>query len=369
MLNSITRIERFMVDSLSTSNLIPLGVQILRLADEIDKEGVLSRANSIVVRYSGSSIQVKHKNPLVYEKNMDFTVEFYCQSYLSDSGHDFATHLLSATSKILSNQVPMGTGHQIVDPFNLSSERFEGLTENSQYKYSQQWNLTAEETFQPFALDPCVLRGNCEAVWPPFGVKTERKPWEVVPPESNGIYAPVNSEGELEPLVISPDGSLSFRDSGEVFCENEDWKGWVFKPGFLDGSSDSSLVSVVILGEEGEIVREHIYLPTGNLLPKLSVPEAGFQVDIFTGSPLYEVNYKTKAVSDPMSVSPMTSVLYPGRLLEVKETVRLEVEGVVYTLVTKGSPRETPWVRLNDITYIQNNDRPGSECYEGATIK
>lgn len=355
------------MDSLSTSTLIPVGVQIVRLADDLDAEGIMSNVNTIVVRYTGSSVNAKQKTPLVYEKDMSFTIEFYCQSYLSESGHDFAIQLMAATTQILSNQVPMGTGYSISNPFNLSNESFEGLTENSQYKYSQDWSLVSEEVYQPFALDPCVLRGNCEAVWPPKGVLVELKPWETLEAGGNGIYAPANSEGVLEEVVVDPEVGLVFRDSEEVFFAGDGWKSWVLSPGYYDGVSESRLISVKILDGEGEFIRESIFLPTGGFLPKLYSPELGPLTTIFSGKPLYVINNKTSLLSDPLSISPLESGMYPGRYLEIREEVQLTVANITYTLASKGAPKGTPWIRLSDITRVPNVERPGYECYEGAT--
>ena len=57
-LDSITRIERYMVDALVTSPLVPLGVNVIRLADENDAEGIVNMVQSIAVRYVSSHDRV-----------------------------------------------------------------------------------------------------------------------------------------------------------------------------------------------------------------------------------------------------------------------------------------------------------------------
>ena len=54
-----------MCDALIASPLIPIGVNVLRLADVIDKEGVVSQTNNVVVRYTGATNQVKNRIPII----------------------------------------------------------------------------------------------------------------------------------------------------------------------------------------------------------------------------------------------------------------------------------------------------------------
>lgn len=355
-----------MVNSLASSTLIPAGVQILRLADDIETEGVLSGSNSIVVRYTGSSVDIKSRNPLLYQRSLDFVIEFYCQSYLSESGHDFAVQLMAAVARVLTNQVPVGTGVSISEPFTLSSESFEGITGNSQYKYNQQWGLMIEESFPQYALDICVQRGNCDAVWPPKPVTTKMSEWDVLDPITYTIFSPANLEGTLESLKVDENGDLSFSVSGEVFLPGPDWNKYVLRPN-SSGEHVAGFLMVTVLEEDGVTpYKESLYLSTGKKLPRFSIPELGLSKDIFSGNPLYAVNYKTKAISDPIQFAPRTNILYPGRLLEIKESVMLTYLDEEYLLSVKGHPLGTPWVKKSDITRIQleDSERPGAYCYE-----
>ena len=49
-LSTVARIEQYLVDALIASPLIPIGVNVLRLADAIEKEGVVNQTNNIVCR-------------------------------------------------------------------------------------------------------------------------------------------------------------------------------------------------------------------------------------------------------------------------------------------------------------------------------
>jgi hypothetical protein len=62
---TLTRIEQYICDALISSPEIPLNVNILRLADAIDKEAVVQNTNNIVVRYVSSFFNVKSRIPLV----------------------------------------------------------------------------------------------------------------------------------------------------------------------------------------------------------------------------------------------------------------------------------------------------------------
>ena len=71
-LNSLTRIEQFLCDSLIASPLIPLGVNVLRLADAVENEGVVTQTNNIVVRYVDSTSNVKNRVTFIYEDVLNF---------------------------------------------------------------------------------------------------------------------------------------------------------------------------------------------------------------------------------------------------------------------------------------------------------
>ena len=107
-LATIQRIEQFMCDALIASPLIPISVNVLRLADAIENEGVVQNTNNIVVRYTGSSDTVKNRIPMIFERQMSFELDISTQNYLSSSGHDFATQLLAGAFITLNGSVPSG---------------------------------------------------------------------------------------------------------------------------------------------------------------------------------------------------------------------------------------------------------------------
>jgi len=189
-LNTISRIEQYLVDALIASPLIPISVNVLRLADAIDNEGVVQQTNNIVVRYTGSTDNVKNRIPMVFERQMQFELNISTQSYLSSSGHDFATQLLSGAFITLNGSVPSGAYVQVTEPFTCQSEQFTGLTDESQYTYTQQYVVTIEEALPYVALDPCVQRGDCRQLFPTHNVEAKMPLGGVLEESTGEIYVP-----------------------------------------------------------------------------------------------------------------------------------------------------------------------------------
>jgi hypothetical protein len=196
-LSTIARIEQFMVDALVASPLIPISVNVLRLADAIENEGVVQNTNNIVVRYTGSSNTVKNRIPMVFERQMSFDLDISTQNYLSSSGHDFATQLLAGAFMTLNGSVPSGAYVQVIEPFTCQNEDFTGLNEQSQYTYNQNYVVTIEEQLPYVALDPCVQRGDCRQLFPSSGVETKLPLGGVLDEATGGIYVPWYSGDEM----------------------------------------------------------------------------------------------------------------------------------------------------------------------------
>ena len=57
-LDTITKIEQFLENILLSTEDIPLGVNVVRLAATQDEEGIARMAKSIVVRYTDSSVNI-----------------------------------------------------------------------------------------------------------------------------------------------------------------------------------------------------------------------------------------------------------------------------------------------------------------------
>jgi hypothetical protein len=214
-LYTISRIEQYMVDALIASPEIPLSVNILRLADAIDKEGVVQNTNNIVVRYVSSFFNVKTRVPLVYERVITFELNFTTQNYLSSSGHDFATQLLAGAYTTLVSGVPSDSGVSFSEPFTLQSETFTGITDNSQYTYTQVWGITASETSPYVALDPCVQRGDCSQIFPGRYTRTNLPLAGVIDKEGR-IFVPALPDGSCADVVNADGGS-----GGSICWENE----------------------------------------------------------------------------------------------------------------------------------------------------
>lgn len=282
-LSTITRIEQYIVDALVASPLIPIGVNILRLADVIDKEGVVSQTNNIVVRYTGASNTVKNRVPMVFERTMRFELNISAQNYLTSSGHDFATQLLTGAFITLNGSVPGGAYVQVIEPFVCASEDFTGLTDQSQYTYTQVWQLIVEEALPFIALDPCVQRGSCRQLFPGLGVETKLPLGGILDEATGSIYVPAYDCGG-QPLEDF-DACYGIRWSNELTQSGD----WVFicdpdcvfiedpleQPIYLLSNNsyteDGRLVVTIFDAETREPLREVFYCNTGKKLARYAM--------------------------------------------------------------------------------------------------
>ena len=236
-LDTVAKMEEFITNALISSPHVPLGVNVLRLAATHDEEGIARMARSIVVRYSGSDMQVQQKNPLVITRTMTFEISIASQSYLTESGHDYAVQMCSACHMTLTNQVPTNTGAEIMVPLHLSSEKFDGLTDSSHYVYSQQWQIEVQEFSGFIALDPCVARGNCSFLFPDNNLNN-LEPGDII--VGNEIWVPVlpppplpnGEDGEYDPeycgVVVRQDRLVYKHDTEQVFLY--DYKKYTLVP-------------------------------------------------------------------------------------------------------------------------------------------
>lgn len=282
-LSTITRIEQYICDALIASPLIPISVNVLRLADVIDKEGVVSQTNNIVVRYTGASNTVKNRIPMVFERTMRFELNFSCQNYLTSSGHDFATQLLTGAFITLNGSVPGGAYVQVIEPFVCSSEDFTGLTDQSQYTYTQVYQLIIEEALPYIALDPCVQRGDCRQIFPAVGVDTRLPLGGILDEASGDIYVPAyDCDGQP---AEDFDDCLGIRWSNELTQSGD----WVFitdpdcvfledplgQPIYLlstnSYTADGRLVVTIFDAETDEPIREVFYCNTGRKLARYAI--------------------------------------------------------------------------------------------------
>jgi hypothetical protein len=282
-LSSITRIEQFMVDALVASPLIPIGVNVLRLADVIDREGVVSQTNNIVVRYTGASNTVKNRIPMVFERTMRFECNYSCQNYLTSSGHDFATQLITGAFITLNGSVPGGAYVEVIEPFVCVSEDFTGLTDQSQYTYTQIWQIIIEEALPIIALDPCVQRGNCRQLFPALGVEAKLPLGGILDNATGDIYVPAYDCDGQPPEDY--DACYGIRWSNELTQSGN----WVFicdpdcvfmedplgQPIYLlsndSYTEDGRLVVTVFDANTKQPLREVFYCNTGKKLARYAV--------------------------------------------------------------------------------------------------
>lgn len=282
-LNTISRIEQFICDSLIASPLIPVSVNVLRLADAIENEGVVSQTNNVVVRYTGHSNNVKKRVPLVYEKTMTFELNFSCQNYLTSSGHDYATQLLTGAEITITGSVPSGAYVQVTEPFTCTGSSFTGINEESQYTYTQTYAVTVEEVLPFIALDPCVQRGDCRRIFPGSGVETRLPLAGVVDEATGDIYVPWYPGQSVEELQFTAPKGV--RWSNEVLQSGD----WVFacdpdevfledpltQPIYLLSNNsyteDGRLVVTIWDAETREPIKEVFYSKTGKKLARYAV--------------------------------------------------------------------------------------------------
>lgn len=257
--DAVTKIERFMIEALLASPQVPLGVNVIRLADQYDVEGITAMAYSIVIRYQGSNAQVIREVPQVINRNLTFEITISAQSYLTQSGHDYALQMSAAVQNVLGNAVPVNTGEQIMTPLFMSSERFAGLTDSSHYVYTQIWELAVEEIAPMPPIDPCVWAGNCSYLFPACTIQ-EIKPGDVL--FGNVIYTPVLPPPEGMPYdseycgVKVEGADLCYKyDDSQLFLEN--YQDYVLVSTETFDTSGEFLIVNIYRVDTGEFVRNY----------------------------------------------------------------------------------------------------------------
>ena len=282
-LSTYSRIEQFLCDALISSPLIPISVNVLRLADAVDREGVVQQTNNIVVRYTGATNTIKNRVPMVFERRLNFELNFSAQNYLTSSGHDFATQMLAGAFMTINGSVPSGAYVEVLEPFVCTSERFTGLTDESQYTYTQEWQVTIEESLPYVALDVCVARGSCRQLFPGLGVETRLPLGGVLDEASGDIYVPAYTCDGEPPEDY--DACYGIKWSNEVTQSGD----WVFicdpdcvfledplgQPIYLlsnnNYTEDGKLVVTVFDAETREAIREVFYCNTGKKLARYAI--------------------------------------------------------------------------------------------------
>lgn len=388
-LDSITRIERFMANALLSSPLVPLGVNVLRLADVSDEEGILQMANSMVVRYVSSSEEVERQAPLTILRTMTFEVNIASQSYLSQSGHDFAVQLCCASHETLTNTVPANTGLEVFAPFRMVSEQFTGLTDSTHYTYTQRWEIIIQDMHRGIAIDPCVQRGDCTRLFPANLTKRVR-PGETVC--GTIIYAPVLPppndtipySSEYEGVELNLDGDLVYvwepqrvfmsaaeiaagyyttctgtkDESGQFEIINIHKPDGTFDRFFFGADTGNRLMRI-----DGDLVRVGTEYPgiasnAGNaeLWFAADLGRNGFgQVSSYTPTFIY---------ADPTNPETAKALVTPGFIFPTAEGVTLTVNDELY-LYIGNTPLGRAWIKAADFTLLSPDDYlPRIDCEE-----
>ena len=369
-LDSITQIERYMTNALLSSTLVPLGVNVIRLADVSDEEGILQMVNSMVVRYTGSSVQTVRQSPLMMERTMTFEVNIASQSYLSQSGHDFAVQLLAAAHETLVNQVPCNTGVEIVEPFHLVTESFTGLTDSSHYTYTQVWQIVVQDYYRGIAIDPCVARGDCSKLFPQ-NVVVSVQPGQtacdgrivdpVLPPPNDTI--PYDSA--YAGVLFNEAGDLVYKwDPSQVFMTKAEIDAGYIKvcTGTLDTSGRFEIIN--IKDADNNFVRSYFGVDTGNRLLRLNsglvrilgenyVPEtAGNTEEIkFANLPVngygQVITQQALLYADPTDANSATARIFYGAIFPTELNVSLEVGPDTYIRVGN-TPLGRAWIKSDE---------------------
>lgn len=388
-LDSIPKIERFLVDSIMTSPLVPLGVNVMRLADTDDTEGIVNMTQSITVRYTSSDVTVVNRNPMFLERRMTFEVTIAAQSYLTQSGHDAAVQMCAAVYNTIGNKVPPNSGLQTIEPFHILNERFDGLTNSSHYVYVQEWQLIAQDAYRQIAIDPCVLRGNCNALWNPTTIEP-LEPGDVL--YLGAAYEPVlppppgqDYEAQYKGVQEKFGGDLVYTWNTEQIFLN-DWTLYNLVPtGTFDTSGKFLIINVY---KKDSDVLEFSYFGAKSgrrvlLLSPASVPssigaigdpELSGYGDVFTNvqyrNGYVQVNVvSTKVYKDPSnpslgSVNAKWGTLFKNNVGAVNQ-VTLTVGTVEYTQVSNVPSIGVGWVIADHVTQLpEESFAPILDCTE-----
>ena len=369
-LDSIAKIERYMTNALLSSTLVPLGVNVVRLADVSDEEGILQMVNSMVVRYTGSSVQTVRQSPLMMERTMTFEVNIASQSYLSQSGHDFATQLLAAAHETLVNQVPCNTGVEIIEPFHLVNESFTGLTDSSHYTYTQVWQIVVQDYHRGISIDPCVARGDCSKLFPQ-NVVVSVQPGQavcdgriidpVLPPPNDTIPYDPSYSG----VLFNDGGDLVYKwDPSQVFMTRAEIDAGYSKvcTNTLDTSGRFEIMN--IKDSDGNFVRSYFGVDTGNRLLRLNnsmirvlghdyVPETAGNSETIISSDLPVNGYgqvitqQGLLYTDPTDPNGATARIFYGAIFPTELGLELTVGSDTYLRVGN-TPLGRAWIKSNE---------------------
>lgn len=378
-LDTITKIERFIVNALLSSPSIPLGVNILRLADVTDEEGIVQMVNSIVVRYTDSSIDIVRQAPLDMIRTMTFEISVASQSYLTQSGHDAAIQLCAGIHETLVNQVPPNTGVEVIEPFHLSSESFSGLTDSSHYTYTQRWVMKIQDYFRPISIDPCVQRGDCSRLFPSKFLSA-LKPGDVL--QNGKIYVPVlpppsqeyTYNAEYLGVELNNLGDLVYTaNPSEIFLSSEEIESGyrLVSTGVFDESGMFLICNVK--DSENNHIRQFLAADSQRGMLSLNLDINNSSINSFTNLSRNSFGYvgqiKATIYLDPTNPSATTFPTAFGTLYPVELGTKLTVDDIVYVRIGN-TPSGKSWIRETDLQLLEEGDYiPSLQCEEDELVE
>lgn len=384
-IDTIPKIENFLSDVLLSSKHIPLGVNVVRLASVQDEEGITAMARSIVVRYTGSTISMEQKLPVVIVRTLRFEIILSAQSYLTESGHDYAIQMCAGSYLSLNNQTPVAAGVQILTPLHLVNESFDGLTDSSHYVYTQTWELEVQEINSMISIDPCVMRGNCSFLFPRDSISTivpgdvmygNLLYQPVLPPVAGQDYSPSQCGVEVEgPNLVYRHSATGNR----IFLEN--YEDYVLTSTEQFDQSGQFLICNIRRKENGVVIREYFayncdgrkLIQVGGAQPNLTsnwlaglsrspADNVGNPSESGTPEPLpakyyqkngfgYVVVNRATIYIDPTNPDSTTATVRYGVVYPVQIGAELVVDGVKYVYVG-GTPLGKAWIKDMDFQIL-----------------
>ena len=368
-LDTISNIEQFIVDALLSSPHIPLGVNVVRLAATTDEEGIMAMGRSIVVRYVSSKVNVTKRVPMTVERTMTFQLIHSAQSYLSESGHDAALQMCAGAYMTLGGGVPVRTGLQILEPFSMSNETFDGLTDSSHYVYMQSWELAFTEISPDFNPDPCVFAGNCKELWPDEVTGTIL-PGDVI--YGNMLYSPVlppipgdEYDEELCGVEVRGESLVYTHDTSQVFLQ--DWQRYELVS--TNTTTADGTLLICNIKEDGEQIDTYF---ASNCDERSLI---GVSTDLWNNNKNNTVvKYKssmgwanqwpkTTIYHDPTEEDGPTTLIKYGWVIRVEIGTSLIVDGETFYRASEWT-FGTAWIRSTDVTLYDRGTSNIEYCPE-----
>lgn len=375
--------ETFIANVLRASPLIDGDINVITLADTVDEEGVVQMARSITVRYTNSSSVVYRQTPLVLARNINFELIHAAQNYLTRQGHEMVLEACTGAYMALTSQVPCDTGISILKGLHLSSETFQGISESCHYVYVQKWELIANESYRPVAIDPAVAKGFCHRLFPQE-IKTDLSPGQFI--WKNKIYEPIyfdpnqsdsnrydfNHSGVIESGEDLIFDNLPTDSSGERRIFVSDWKKAKFTTAGLFAQDSNNLIVHIRLNTG--VTKTHLYASTNNdLLTIAPISMGQNRSSDSDSSPVAALKkrqygwvnqWKSLIYVDPTKSNGATMKAQYGSIVTLEHGVLLEVDGVKYQRIGD-LPMGKGWIKLSDLVLCDLEEQEPIAKYRG----